>query len=287
MEILKDVDLSKKTTFHIGGTACNYYIPESVDDLIFVLNKEIGNEQYYIFSGGSNLLINNKKTFKHVIDMGKTDKTITEKENGLFYVGASVRIQSFIKKINASGYGGIEELIGLPALMGGIIYMNAGIGSKEKCKFNVSEFIRKVYVLKKDTLELMWIAAEDCDFGHRKSIFQNNDYIILGAEFQFPQQTIEVSNEKIKKRQEYCKKNQNYAKGCFGSCFCEYSKTILTLISKLKLHKGNVMQSDNNINWLINTGNGTYEDAIWLINKCKRWHKIVGKKIKCEVIIWE
>lgn len=57
-----------------------------------------------------------------------------------------------ISFVNEKGYGGFEELIGLPAISGGIIYMNAGIGGEKGSIFTISEFVNKIraYDLKKN-----------------------------------------------------------------------------------------------------------------------------------------
>ena len=59
MILKKNVDLSKKTTFHVGGIAKNYYIPENSDEMLEILCK-LKDTDFKIISGGSNILINDK-----------------------------------------------------------------------------------------------------------------------------------------------------------------------------------------------------------------------------------
>lgn len=287
MQTEHNVDLSKKVTFRIGGIAENFYIPESVEDLKELVIKLGSDNKYYILSGGSNLIINDSKKFENVIFMGKTDTSIEDNGNGCFYAGASVRIQKLLSAVNEKGYGGFEELVGLPALMGGIIYMNAGIGGRTNAIFNIADFVKRVKVIDKSTAEIKWINHDDCGFDYRTSVFQKDNYIILGVELQLNEQSKEESDMRIKKRKEYCKQNQEWGKGCFGTCFCKSSKKILKFVGTLHLHKGGVRQAKNNNNWLVNDGSGTYADAMWIINLCKKLHKLFNKKIRCEVIIWD
>ncbi|WP_298048348.1 hypothetical protein, partial [uncultured Bacteroides sp.] len=44
---------------------------------------------------------------------------ILHESNGLYQVGAGVRLQALIKQINEDGYGGIEYLWSVPGLTGG------------------------------------------------------------------------------------------------------------------------------------------------------------------------
>ena len=67
----------KIKTFRIGGIAENFYIPNGKDELKELL-ENLEGEKKYILSGGSNLLINDKKIFKHVISIQNLDKNIVE-----------------------------------------------------------------------------------------------------------------------------------------------------------------------------------------------------------------
>lgn len=283
-----EVDLAKRTTFKIGGIAEHFFIPESdveLMELIKKLKKE--NKLWYILSGGSNLLIDDKKRYENVIYMEKVDTTITMIEEGYFYIGASNRIQKIIREVNKLGYGGFEELFCLPAMFGGIIYMNAGIGGRNNVKFNISDFISKVKVFDIESEKIILLNKEDCNFEYRKSIFKNDGFIILGAEIKLKKQKIEDSNNKIEKRIEYCKNNQDWGKGCFGSCFSNFSPKILKIVSLFYRNKKGVRMASNNSNWLVNDGTGSYKDAITIIKRCCFLHRILHRDIEREVIIWK
>lgn len=287
MQILQNYDLKRNTTFHIGGIAEKLYIPESEDDVIKLLDKELKDEKkIYIISGGSNLLINDQKKFNNVILATKVDKKIEKIGNGKYYIGSSCRIQSVITEVNKDGYGGFEELISLPALFGGIIYMNAGIGSKNHHLFTISDFIEKVKVINIKSKKIEWLDKPKCQFSHRYSIFHNNEYFILGAVINLKKQSLEESKERINNRIEKAKKYER-GKGCFGSCFSEGNQRLLKIISILDFRKKGIYQAKNNCNWFVNDGTGNFKETIRLIKKCKNIHKIFRKNIKCEIQIWE
>lgn len=293
MIVLNNEPLGKRTTFHIGGTAGKLYIPETEAELTKKA-KEIYDRDHkvYVISGGSNLLINDKREFPEVIVMSKACKEMTQLKDGTFYFGASNRIQKVISFVNKLGYGGFEELIGLPALFGGIIYMNAGIGRESAPLFTISEFIDSVKALELETGKIVTLSAEECAFGHRTSVFKNNKYIILGAQITCREVDRGDAAARIQKRREHCKKNFEYGKGCFGSCFMRFCgpllRTISTLYKKRILkYSGKVKFASNNANWIYNEGGGTFDDAMKLIRQCKRLHKMTFQKLECEVIIWE
>ena len=266
MIILNNEPLSKRTTFHIGGTAEKLYIPESEEELIQV-SKDIYDRDHrvYVISGGSNLLINDDRAFPEVVCMAKACRELEQLHDGVFYIGASVRIQKAISFVNSFGYGGFEELIGLPALFGGIIYMNAGIGRESAPLFTISEFVDSVRALDLKTGETVTLTAEECRFGRRTSVFKNGQYIILGAQITCRATDRDDAASRIQKRREHCHKSFEYGKGCFGSCFMRFKGPILRTLSALYKkgilkYSGKVRFANNNANWLVNEGGGTYKD---------------------------
>ena len=164
--------------------------------------------------------------------------------------------------------------------------MNAGIGGKGKALFTISEYVTCVKVWNKSKEHVEWITKDKCAFSHRCSIFKDGDYIVLGAELVLPEQTIADSVRRIKTRSEYCKANQTWGRGCFGSLFSEYTGTVLKVIAAIQPRHGGISFANKNKNWLVNDGNGTFEDVYGIINVCQKVHKLIGRPCKCEVIIW-
>lgn len=286
MKVKKREDLTNKNTMHLRATAQNFFIPENEEELQKLL-VQLKGEKYFILSGGSNLLLDDKTMYENVIYMGKVDSSLKKIGEEKFYIGASNKISRVINYINSQGCGGFEELFCLPALFGGIIYMNAGIGGEKNIKFNISYFIDRVKVLNKKNIEIEWLSNKDCNFSHRKSIFQDDKYIILGAEISVQKQNVLISKEKINARIKYCKEKQEWGKGCFGSLFSIANPKLLKLSKKIKKQYGGIKFADNNSNWLVNTGTGTYNDVLKIIKMCKILHKITLQKNEIEVRTWK
>ena len=279
MKVAKNESLAAHTTIKIGGVADNFYTPESVDELLSLVNKL---DEYKILSAGSILLINDKVHFKNVIYMGNACKELRSLGGGRYYCGASVRIQKLISVINQDGYGGIEELVSVPAMIGRMIYMNASIGNDVVVLSDCIVSVDAINEGKKVTL-----SREECAFTHRASIFHNDKYIIIGAEFQFPVQAAAVSEEKRKKRLESCKQKLDYSGYNFGSVFRKCDYKLMNRLSRFGIKKGNISLSRKTTNWLLNNGGGTYKQAMAVIETCKRIHKLFGKKAELEVCVWD
>lgn len=281
-----NVNLKGKNTFHIDAIAKNMYIPENEDDLKNLL-KKIDGEKYYILSGGSNVLLNDNKEYENIIYMSNIDERIDSLGEGKFYIGSSNRIQKVISEINKQGYGGIEKLYSLPAMFGGIIYMNAGIGGKNNSLFTISDFIIRVKVMNKSNLNIEWLDKNSCNFSHRKSIFQNDEYIILGAECKFYEQDLSLSKKIVQERINNFSKKADMGKGTFGTVFSVANGKLLKLVSIFRGKKGNIRFGKTNKNWLVNDGNGSFQDAMYIINSCQRIHRLFHINIECEVRIWD
>ncbi len=220
--------------------------------------------------------------------MKNIDNRIIQLTEGRFYVGASNRIQKVITELNQLGYGGFEEFIGLPAMIGGMIYMNAGIGSENNSRFTMSDFVERVRAFDLETKDYIWLLNKDCEFSHRKSVFQTGKYIIVGCEIRLSRQDMEKSRERIAARKDYCRRNMEYGKGCFGTCFSRCSGKLVKLNAlATKFKKMNVQQGRIKANWLVNYGDGTFDEAMTIIENCERLHKMFGKMISREVQIWE
>lgn len=292
MIIQNNVSLSQKTTMKIGGIAENLYIPETEQELIEIAQEiydRVGKVQ--ILSGGSNLLIDDSRSFSAVVSMRMACKELREIKKGTYYIGSSNRIQEVLSFVNAKNHGGFEQLVSLPALFGGIIYMNAGIGGAKDALFTISDFVETVRVYNLEEKAIQEIPCENCNFGHRCSIFQNDRYVILGARIKCKEILESEAKEIKKKRMQYCREHFEYGKGCFGTCFSEANGRILKAVAwlyrKNPAAAGNVSFGKRNSNWLVNNGNGTFSDAMKLIHRCEIAHRLLKKRIKCEIIIWK
>lgn len=280
MKIQKHVDLSKYTTFKMGGIAKNLYAPESTEELLNIM-KSLPAPHYYI-GGGSNLLINDEREFDNVISLREFDRIICNNGDGHFIVGASVRLKNLIKNINDAGFGGIEYLFSVPGLMGGAIIMNAGRGKRHNQ--TLSDYLVDVTVLHNGTV--VTYKKVECGFAHRSSNFKGTEDIILSAHFCFDKGSPEQFEKKRKDRVEFCEKSQDMQAPNFGTVFCEADGRIMRLICKLPGNKGRVHYSKRTANWMLNEG-GTFQEALKAIDRVKKLHCLLRKNCAEEVIIWK
>lgn len=280
MKIEYDIDLSRYTTFKMGGKCKFFYCPESEEELIELL-KNIENTPLFL-SGGSNLLIDDNKIFDSVVFLRDFNDNIENHGNGHYTVGASVNLQKLIMRINTDGYGGIEYLYSVPGLVGGAIVMNAGRG--KKYHKSVSDYLVSVTVLENGSVRKY--KKEECVFSYRTSLFKNKICVILYADFVFDKGDTENFELVRNKRMEFVRKTQDYSAPNFGSVFCECSSEIMDKIKSEADMNDRICFSSKTTNWLLNHG-GTFKEAMDKIRNVQYLHQVQGKSCELEVIIWK
>ena len=276
IKVEKGVNLAPLTTFKMGGKAARLWEPKRGDDLR-ALPKSMNG--FRVISAGSNLLVS-ERTFIDVISMRDFDDTIEDLGNGEYRVGASVRVQRLISKVNADGYGGIEALVSVPAMVGGLICMNASVPSAKTC---ISDHLVSVEIF--DGEKTFEVPKAECGFGYRRSAFQDGHALILGARFRFPEQDPTVSAVKVDARRKHVKQAQDKSAPNFGSVFRESSGKAMGFIRKRGLAVGGISFSRKTRNWILNEG-GSFDDAMSLLGKAIAVNRLFGKKAKLEVRIW-
>lgn len=286
MKIEHNVNLKQYTTIKIGGTAQNLYIPESPEELVSLIESLNGESVYYI-GGGSNILMNDEKKFCHVVLLREFDKSMSI-SNGNINVGASMRLQKLINEINKFNYGGIEYLYSVPGLVGGAVAMNAGRGKEHnKC---ISDFIISILAYDCTLRKKVTLNKSECNFSYRHSRFKDNPnrYIILNVLFQFPQIDEKETTLAKKERLEYVKKEQDHTGHNAGSVFNTFNRVLIRLFRIPFLGKcGNCHYSRLTANWLVNSGEGKYKEAVSLIQRVEKLHRLLGQNIEKEIVIWD
>ncbi len=255
---MKTIDFSKYSSIKIGSIA-----------QVKIINKiEKENESYTIIGGANNLLLSNNPP--KLAKLSKEFDYIKEKDGFLYIGGAtpSGKVVSYCKKHDIKGF---ELLQKLPGLIGGIIKMNAGL--KEYEIFNNLIAIKTING---------YIKKDDIDFGYRYTNIKN---IIYEGVFKKKK----GFDEKLFEYFELLRKNQPTLPSA-GSCFKNppnnYAGKLLEECGLKGYRVGDVGFSEIHANFLVNQGNGTFEDAVSLVNIAKkRVLDMFGIKLELEIVV--
>ena len=182
MQRTEHVPLSSLTTFKIGGDARYVFTCESVEDIVTALTfaRESGLP-WYVIGGGSNILASDEGYDGVIIcPVIKGMRFEFSGDSCLAAVGAGEMWDELVQESVSRELWGLENLAGIPGLVGGAPVQNIGAYGAD-----VSNTIRSVEALDTSTLTIKLFSKEECMFEYRDSFFkQNPTYIITNVTFE-------------------------------------------------------------------------------------------------------
>ena len=253
----KTIDFSKYSSIKIG---------QEVDILVVEEDDKIPDE-HFIIGGANNLLVSPNPP--PLMMLGKSFDYISIKDNYL-EVGCATktgRLLSFVKKNNIANF---EFIAKLPGTIGGMLAMNAGVKSYEI--FN--------HVIEVE-IDGKWVKKEDIEHGYR---FANLGGVATRVRLNLEQgYSQELKDELIKLRNNQPKEPS--AGSAFKNPEGDYAGRLIEEVGLKGKRIGDMAFSQVHANFLVNLGNGTYEDAIALIELAKervykRFNLLLKEEIK-------
>lgn len=254
MDFQENISLKKYTTFKIGGSAKFFYIAKTKEDLIEAIKKaKEANLPIFILGEGSNVL------------------ALDEGYNGLVIKFQTPKLKDLVQSSVEDSLTGLEWAAGIPGTIGGAVYGNA-----RAFGINISDIIKEVEVLNKETLEIKTLSKDECGFFEKQSIFKKNkNLIILSVIFQLEKGDKQEIEKAIKDNLQRRKKNQPLNYPSAGSIFInkEGRESSSVLIDKAGLKGtkvGGAEISQKHAGFILNTGTATSKDVLELIEIIKK-----------------
>lgn len=266
-KIIEDESLSKYTTFKIGGPA-KILIEAVSDEEILKIVKLFDEmkENYLIIGNGSNLLISDEVFERPVIVLDKNFSKIMPIDEVTLYAEAGASLKSLANKALDLELGGLEAISGIPGTVGGAVYMNAGAYGSE-----IKDVVTKVRCIKDE--KIVELDASEVNFAHRRSIFQEKGYVILGAYFKLEKKAREEIEAEQKDYTQRRVDKQPLEYPSAGSVFKRpegyYASKLIEDAGLKGLSVGGAMVSKKHSGFIINTGGASFEDVVTLIEKVK------------------
>jgi len=243
----KTIDFSKYSSIKVG---------QATEVLMIEKGDTIPKDRYLI-GGANNLLIS--PTPPPLMMLSK-DFAFIKEEEGYLTIGAAMptgRIVSYAKKHDIAGF---EFCSKLPGTLGGMLAMNAGVKSYEI--FNILHAIK---------IDGKWTQVEDIEHGYR---FAKLNGIVTEAKFKILKGfDAQLLDELLNLRS-----NQPHnpsAGSAFKNPKGDYAGRLIEEVGLKGVRKGDMQWSDVHANFLVNLGNGSFEDAKYLIDLAKE--KILDK----------
>jgi UDP-N-acetylmuramate dehydrogenase len=180
--VREDVPLAPLTTFELGGPARFFCQMASSEDAVWALRWAADHDlPVFVLGGGSNLLVSDAGFPGLVVQLtargtefrSDGDRVVLEAQAGQPWDDA-------VAAAVARDLAGIECLSGIPGTVGATPIQNVGAYGQE-----VADTLRSARVLDRRTLQVRELAAAECGFSYRNSIFKREPgaAIVLSASF--------------------------------------------------------------------------------------------------------
>jgi len=278
IELINEPMLSY-TLMRCGGICERILVPETEDELLECCKKYY--DDIRILGAGSNVLPSDGILRGTVVKNTQACLRM-ERDGHRVFVGSSVRLTAFVRYLVSESLFGYEYLVSVPGNIGGALYMNAGRGRGSG--LSISDYLKRVKIW--NGQEVQWFDKRVCRFGYRKSVFQRKrNWVILGAEFELPDQPTEIGLMRIRARLADVKKWQDLEHPSLGSVFSRVSSRAAKAM--LGVRRGDAAFSEKTPGWLINLGNAKTEDFLYLINMMRLRSLLYGVIPRLEIRIWQ
>ena len=275
VEFRENYDIKKHTTFKIGGLVNKVWFPKTQQELVFLL-KDL--KDYIILGNCSNVLISSKG-FKGNIIL-TTEMRHYEINGTRVIADCGVKGPLLSQKTCDAGLSGFEFMIGFPGTIGGEVYMNASCHGQ--C---ISDYLIRCCLFDKKKKEIIYKEKSEMEFDYRKSLLQNDNYIVLGAEFDLKRanrdeiKALMDRNLSTRRNIQPTLVNPN-AGSVFKNPENDSAGRLLDKAGVKDSDLENVKVWDNHANFIVNKGNATSEDVLELMSKM---HNAVKEKFTIEL----
>lgn len=257
----KNKFLSELTTFGIGGPASYYIKAKTVEDLKEAIAfAKSNNLPYFILGKGSNCLFHHEG-YNGVVIQNKID-FFENPEPGVYHVGAGYSFALLGTKASQAGFSGLEFASGIPASIGGAIFMNAGANGSE-----VKDALYSIDYLNNEG-ELVTLLRADLSFSYRTSAFQTMKGAIIGATFKLKPSL--TARQKQLEIIAYRKNTQPYGDMSAGCVFrnpdCGHAGRLIEEAGLKGTKVGDAEVSTMHANFIVNKGEAKSDDVLKLID---------------------
>lgn len=289
LELRQGPLMKERTTLRLGGkTLAEAVICCAADceELPRVLEREGGAP--LVLGWGSNILAHDGELPYVVVNSAVKDAPVIvgEQEGSvLVSVGAGFRLPRLLGWLATKGLAGLEGLVGIPGTVGGAVAMNAGSYGCEtgRCLHSVQIF--------SPSRGLQVLSPDDFVFEYRKFAVAGLSewFVVLQAVFSVKK--LKRDSIQATMREKYLQKKSTQPITAY-SAGCVYKNPAQGVSSGKLLDEagfrgksfGGMAFSKMHANFLINTGDGSSEEAFTLLSEAHdRVKKISGYDLTLEV----
>lgn len=181
IRIFENTDLRERNSFHVVQRAARLAEFDRADELPELFAEHVRGE-WMALGGGNNILFTHDVEKTLVVPCNRETEIVAEDAASLTVkVGAGVEWDDFVEWCVARGLWGTENLSLIPGKVGAAPVQNIGAYGAE-----AKDTITRVGIFRPGQGDFATLAAEECEFGYRDSIFKRSlkgRVIITAVEF--------------------------------------------------------------------------------------------------------
>ncbi len=256
---VRTVELRDLTTLKVGGPAELW----EVDDAEGL--AEATREPYRVLGAGSNLLVSDAGVPERVIRLGRAfnDLRSVDGEPEL-WLGAATPLPGLVRRAQKLGLSGLEGLLGVPAVLGGAVAMNAGTRFGE-----LGDTLQEVELFVNGTLERVPASALKLAYRHTEL---PDGAVVTRARLRLTPSNPDAVQARMAEV-DAARKGQPKIKsaGCaFKNPAGDSAGRVIDAAGLKGLRVGDAMVSLEHGNFIVNLGNATARDVCELLEQIRQ-----------------
>ena len=284
VRVLRDVPLSGRTCFGIGGPARFLLAPDDPEPLAGVLGRLTGAGVPFDFLGaGSNLLVSDEGP-SFVVVAAEALAAGPEIRGASVRVGAGFSVPKLVKRLQQAGLSGLEFAEGIPGSVGGCVRMNAGWheGMFGQTVASVTTITRQGAIEE--------VVAGTETFAYRKSPGLGDRFVAAATLRLTPDDPGRIQERVLSFREHRVRTQPTGRKnaGCiFKNPPGDHAGRLIDATGLKGLAVGPAVVSDRHANFILNRGGATFKEVASLIDAVREAvFKQTGIALETEVIRW-
>lgn len=272
-----DIDLKKYSTMRLDSRG-DLITVKSKDGLKFCLSELTKNNMTYkVLGWGANMLLPSRSSIPYIQLDFEFDRSVFNSPQDEYVLPASTSLATLTSHANKFGLKGWEVFTGIPASLGGAIFMNAGTNLGE-----IGSIIKEVKLITKSGEEKSVIVDKN-SFTYRHNHFVDEGDVIYEARLIHKGLDPAISN-KIKDYLDMRTRTQPLKEWTCGCVFKNHydpkrdvtcrAGLFIDIMGMKGLTIKNLTISPKHANFMENRGESSYEDVLEMIGVLKKELKL-------------
>ena len=278
--------MSDHTSFRIGGAVEIMAFPQNSNELSQLLKQSaLLDCKPIILGAGTNVLAPDEGMRGLVICLKDCMDGMQQLDETTIRVAAGVTMTRAAVFVANLGLSGLEFAHGIPGTVGGGVYMNAGAYGGEICQVcksvEVMDFCGNIRTF----------TNEEMKFSYRHSVLEEQDGIVISADFTLQPKCVEEIREKMKELMGKRSASQPLDKPSAGSAFKRpvggYAAALIDQAQLKGYQVGGAAISTKHAGFAVNLGGATAADVKNLLAQVSDIvYEKSGIRLEPEVRIW-